>query len=281
MCTLALRRSKSHGEPGTQGSGDRLCGMGQHELLIRLSAWVENSGRALELRTARTFRGGPSLRQLNQSVAYEDGVTKQQREGDVLAVLRYLVDQLAVSIDLAVECKAAKDYPWVAFYDEQRVVPEIGELWFLPAGDWRADALADLASEWREAPALSTDRVATHAVSAFGKDGKNFAHDAAQQAMSFARARAAVNYRYVGDPDNLTLAKAVVPVVVTQAPLFTCELTSDGQVLLSPAERFDVWLHSSREGRRRVYVRSETAVAHMADDLSAICQRLNRSIGGS
>ena len=255
--------------------------MGGEELLQRLSEWVEISGRALELRTARTFRERRCVRQLNQSVAYEDPVTKQQREGDVLAVFRYVVDQLAVSVDVAVECKAAKEHPWVAFYDDQRFVPDLAQLWFLHGGTWSTDELAGLVQQWLGATALSTDRVATHAVSAFGKDGKNFVHDAVQQAMSFARARAKINNRYVGDPDDLALAKAALPVVVTQAPLFTCELTPDGQVCLESVDRFDVWLPSSREGRGRVYVRSETAMSDMVDDLSAICQRLDRPAGGA
>ena len=86
--------------------------MGADELHERLTGWIETSGRALELRTARTFRGRPFVRYANQSVAYEDPETKQQREGDVVAAYRWITDELAVSVEAAFECKAGKSDPW-------------------------------------------------------------------------------------------------------------------------------------------------------------------------
>ena len=69
--------------------------------------------------------------------------------------------------------------------------------------------------------------------------------------------------------------------MVTQAPLFTCELTQEGEVVLERVERFDVWLYlGPRVGRRRVYVRSEGALAEMADAFEAIAERLGRSASG-
>ena len=64
------------------------------------------------------------MKYANQSVAYEDPETKQQREGDVVAAYRWITDELAVSIEAAVECKAGKSHPWVAFYDDHRQVFE-------------------------------------------------------------------------------------------------------------------------------------------------------------
>ena len=85
--------------------------MGADELHERLTGWIETSGRALELRTARTFRGRLFVRYANQSVAYEDPETKQQREGDVVAAYRWITDELAVSVEAAFECKAGKSDP--------------------------------------------------------------------------------------------------------------------------------------------------------------------------
>lgn len=236
----------------------------------RLADWVDTSGRALELRTVRLFGQHPSNKQLNQSWPYEDPTTKQEREGDVLAVLGYVnAENLAVSIDLAIECKAAKDHPWVAFYDDWRMNTELSRLWVLDAGDWGGE-LAPLIEHLRTSGATATDRVATHAVSALGKDGKNFARDATLQAMSFARSRAEL-VRYTTDPKDATLAKAVLPIVVTQAPLFTCELSPDGDVLLEPVDRLDVWVQTPREGRRRLFVRTEESLKRLAGELDLFC----------
>ena len=185
--------------------------MGADELHERLTGWIETSGRALELRTARTFRGRPLVKYANQSVAYEDPETKQQREGDVVAAYRWITDELAVSIEAAVECKAGKSHPWVAFYDDHRQVFETPTLWFMPGGTWPDGEQERLMNEWHGEDALVTDRVATHAVSALGSDGKNFVQDAARQTMSFARARAIANYRFTGDPEHVTAVKVVAP----------------------------------------------------------------------
>lgn len=188
----------------------------------------------------------------------------------MLAVLGYVTaDNLSASIDLAIECKAAKDHPWVAFYDDQRIDPELSRLWMLDAGEWGVE-LSKLTEHVRTSAATATDRVATHAVSALGKDGKNFARDALLQAMSFAKSRLKP-VRYTSDPKDATLAKAVLPIVVTQAPLFSCELSLEGDVLLEQVDRFDVWLHTPREGRRRVYVRTEESLGHLAGDLDMYC----------
>lgn len=139
----------------------------------------------------------------------------------------------------------------------------------LDAGDWGGE-LAHLTEHLRTSGATATDRVATHAVSALGKDGKNFARDAALQAMSFAKSRTKP-VRYTTDPKDATLAKAVLPIVVTQAPLFTCELSLEGDVLLEQVDRFDVWVHTPREGRRRVFVRTEESLERLAGELDLFC----------
>lgn len=245
------------------------------ELQRKLAAWVEISGRALELRTARTFRSSPAVQFARQSVMYEDGPTKQQREGDVVAVYRWLAGDLAVSLEVAVECKAGREHPWVAFYDDVERHRPHPDYWFISGANMDGPAATELAQAWQEQTALSTRRIATHAVSAFGKDGKNFVHDAARQAMSFARARAASAGRYVDDPKDSRPAVAVAPVVVTQAPLFDCELTPDGEVILQAVDRFDLMLPTGRWDQRRVYVRSEAAVVDMADAFSAIREKLS------
>ena len=249
--------------------------MSESTLPERLADWLETSGRALELRTARAFRAHPAVRRAEQSVAYEDVNSKHQREGDVLAVYHWLTGNLAVSLEVAAECKGAVDRPWVAFYDHRRFTPLEARAWFQTVGAWPAEHQAELISEWHQSNVLLTDRVATHAVSAFGKDSKNDVHDAARQALSFAMARAKNTTRYTGDPADAEPMTAVMPTVVTRAPLFTCELDEAGGVVLNQVERFDMWIYTGRYERRRVYVRSERGLTPMVEALGRIRDRLN------
>ena len=262
---------------GSVGAPLYSAGVSKEDLQAKLEQWLETSGRALELRTARMFRGQPSARLINQSMAYEDVNTKQQREGDVLAVYHWITTELAVAVEVAAECKSAKANPWVAFYDDRHVIPDDSDYWFLTAGEWPRDYLDRLVGAWQMSSTLTTDRVATHAVSAFGKDSNNQCQDAAQQALSFARARGQGPTRYMGDPEELTCVTAVLPVVVTAAPLFTCELANDGEVVLTPVERFDMWIHLEKYEKRRVYVRSEAGLKEMADALHQLRLRLGGS----
>lgn len=228
--------------------------------------WVETSGRALELRTARAFAQRQSARLVQQSVPYEDTHTKTQREGDVRALFHTLTQHQSVSIEVAVECKFSKQQPWVAFYDDRVFVPDDADAWFLKTPHLDEDLQADFVREWKSSDSLRTDRVATHVVSAFGSDSKkNFAHDAALQALSFAKAQAKGATMFTGDPPHLSAAAVVVPLVVTQAPLFSCELTKAGEVSLRQVERFDVWLYKNRVTRHRIYVRSEAGLRDMAE----------------
>ena len=215
---------------------------------------------------------------VDQSANYEDVETQKQREGDVLAVYHWQTPSLAVAIEVTVECKAGKASPWVAFYDDRRFISDNHQLWFSTAGVWPSDDLRQAVSAWRTSD-LVTDRVATHVVSAFGKDSNNHAQDAVQQAFSFARARLKHGTtRYVDVPREIETVNAVVPLVVTQAPLFSCELTVDGEVLLEPVDGFDVWVQLDRNrGRRRVYVRSEAKAEGFAQTLQGIATELSDS----
>lgn len=245
------------------------------ELHAKLAGWLQSSGRALELQVARTFRRQEYVPRVDQSCHYEDVTTDVHREGDVLAVYHWIDEDLAATIEVAVECKAGRSTPWVAFYDERRFTPSAPRAWFKAVGEWPESYLAALTAEWRTIQSLTTSRVATHAVSAFGKDGKNHVSDAARQALSFARARVKGGVtRYRGDADELTVANIVMPLVVTEAPLFTCEVLSDGSIDLRRVDRFDMWIHVSQYDRRRVYVRSVDATASLARDLSLLADRM-------
>lgn len=175
---------------------------------------------------------------------------------------------------LAIECKAGTAHPWVAFYDHRRTVPETTRAWFLEGpmcrdADIPRHGSQALLEGWLAADGLPVDRLATHAVSALGKDpkdgAKNFVQDAALQALSFAQARAARPINMIGD-QTLPNEWFVLPLVVAKAPLFACYLAEGGEVVLERVERFDLAMQSP-DGRRRVYVVSEEELVRMASAL--------------
>ncbi|WP_460831191.1 hypothetical protein [Nocardioides hungaricus] len=210
-------------------------------------------------------------------MAYDDPTTGEQREGDVLADFPWWHNEAIDSsyVEVVVECKSGKSHPWVAFYGQDRETPKAPRLWFLPTPGWEEDEarrLDMLTFEWVREEALRTDRVATHVVSALGRESANPASNAVRQVLSFAVARSRLQrfFRSNMASDNRPAATGVVvPVVVTQAPLFACRLGSDDEIEIKPVDRFDVWA-SENNRRRRVYVRGEATFADMAGAISRV-----------
>lgn len=244
----------------------------------KLYQWLEDSGRALELRAARSLVGTPGCRLALPAYQYEDGVTKKQREGDVMALFGgpNLSRTLTTSFRLAVECKAGSDKPWIAFYDQRRSThPAKLNDWWLPCGkDWTEDLRVKVVGAFEWENGLLTDRLASHTVSALGKESINSAQDAAMQAMSFARALADKGTLTHAGDNASTVLGGVMPVVVTQAPLFECELGHNSQPTLTPVERFDVSVQFGKSPRRRVYVVSEEGLAKFAGSLGRALDRV-------
>lgn len=248
------------------------------DLTEKLYRWLEDSGRALELRVARSLLSTPGCRLALPAYPYEDGVTKKQREGDVMALFGgpNLSRTLNTSFRLAVECKSGSDKPWVAFYDQRRVAhPAKLNDWWLPCGkDWTGDLHAKVVGAFEWENGLLSDRLASHAVSALGKESINSAQDAIMQTMSFARALADSGALTMTGDNTGTVLGGVMPVVVTQAPLFRCELGQDSQPILTPVERFDVSVQFGKSPRRRVYVVSEAGLAKLAGSLGRALDRV-------
>ena len=71
-----------------------------------------------------------------------------------------------------------------------------------------------------------------------------------------------------------TVLGGVMPVVVTQAPLFECELGDGGEPILTPVERFDVSVQFDKSQRKRIYVVSEAGLAKLAGSLGRALDRV-------
>jgi hypothetical protein len=232
------------------------------EMLERVRSWLESSGRAFELRVARTFRQTGANR-VEQSFVYTDPVTDVHREGDVLAYFGWtgVGEQTRSTITAVVECKSSKKDPWVAFFDRSLHPGRDLSSWvYFSAGpDPQLDTV--LGQMWIGQPPFDEPRVATHVVASMHRDDTvNKAHDAIRQVLSAAEAQRQLWLDNQADRRNLV----VIPLVVTAAPLVACTLNDSGDLDLQEIDRFVAWGYTRHHGRKRVFVLKEDQVPAMS-----------------
>jgi len=204
-------------------------------------------------------------------VPYTDPVTREQREGDVVGHFRVVTDvvtdEVGLTVQLAVECKAGRAHPWVGFFDHERLAFSQASVntWFkVDQSQWPGRVAERLANTFAQLPSFDAGRAAVHVATALGDDSRNVALNAARQSLAFARARAARQVRYMDDPPGAVAATAVLPVVVTCAPPFSCHLDDDGGVVVESLDHFDVLIPDETGYLSRVYVRTEESFAQFA-----------------
>lgn len=139
----------------------------KNALIDQIYEWVEVSGRALELRTARAFWDGGAAT-VQPSFAYTDPTDKKTaREGDVLATFDWTTkmnpaESLDGTLSVVVECKSGTAKPWIAFEpNDQRPHDLTLDQWLVRAwSPWTPvnDLIAqpwDGQAPYSEAPAAS------------------------------------------------------------------------------------------------------------------------------
>lgn len=242
------------------------------DLHHKVDEWVERSGRALELRTARAFRAaGATVVQMSRR--YEGTTTEQHREMDVFAAFAWsAAPGVNAQLRVSVECKSGNDKPWVAFLDDWQFPPhELFEGSFVFKHGSYVGLTEPLEDLWKERPPFFPLHTMVHVATAeLGSrqsgGGRNTAHDALRQAMSGAIALEAEYLSRQGPGSKK--AHLVIAAVVTAAPLFTCHLDDDGCVVTESVEQLAVW-EPRRDGRpTMVFVVSETALPKFASELA-------------
>lgn len=241
--------------------------------------WLESSGRALELRAARTLRQ-VGLASVEPSLSYKDVVTDRLRETDVVARFTWLsMESVPSSITAAVECKSGRKHAWVAFYADDEFEPRKDlDDWVTFAHGPFVGVTQGLPELWIGQDPFVRTPVATHVVAARNadsgtEDDKNPAGDAVRQVLS---ATSAIRSRYIANQTSERIGLVCVPIIVTSAPLISCRLDDRGDVQIEPVEQVDVWGYDERGVRRRIYVRSEKSLIRMADALRACASRANQ-----
>jgi hypothetical protein len=235
------------------------------ELTSRVLDWVETSGRALELRVARTWKQVGQA-EVQPAFNYQDTVTGLARESDVVAKCPWTgMDDVPCTITVAVECKSSTKHPWVAFYADDADDPGRGpsdlQNWAVFAHGPFVGITEPLAGRWTGQEPFATSSVASHVAAAFTNEGRNPADEAVRQALSCA---AAIRSDYINSQSTRRVGLVILAAVVTAAPLLACRLNSDGEVQLRRVDEFDVCGYGQDGNPHRVYVRSEKSLPSFA-----------------
>lgn len=253
----------------SDGANARLSRMGD-DFLDGVRQWLEKSGYAFELRVARAFREG-GARPVDMSFSYTDASSGTLREGDVLAQFGWTaLNDTPADVEVVVECKSGREYPWVAFYDKVIARGSALEDWVYQAHGPFVGVTEPLAESWIGYPPFDATRIASHLVAAHTKDSRNPASDAVRQVLSAADGRWK---RYLERQGQDRRGCVIVPVVVTGGRLVECQLDTDGKVRLK--EVASAVVAGPRRGDKpaRVFVVTESAVRQFAQAILELTTR--------
>lgn len=227
-------------------------------------AWIEDSGRALELRTARAFQRAGADVLLSSPYLDSSAGEQKVREADVTADFGWTSYDLPAHLRASVECKNSTKHPWVIFYgDDSESSFEDLEKWTVFAYGNDTRMTSGLASIWLGRAPFTESRTADLVVAAHAGTS-NPASDAVRQALSAAHHQQQLFLQNQGTARQAVL---VVAVVITMAPLFACWLDGSGALVLQRVEQADVWGHAKDGSRRRVYIRNEATLQEFAEGL--------------
>ena len=255
----------------------------------RVEAWLRNNGVDLEMRVAGAFRAALSAASpVRLSWAVDHGRTyvsrhaggdeANMREIDVVvrATTRTLSDAW-ISLWLVAECKSSKSDPWVLYRSSDR--RDLPAQTITDAG-WQVRSAEGLDPAnilgWSAFELMSANVTPCYAASSTnsksGGNAKNYARDAALQALSAVRGVAAD----VPVRDHQRTAAVLVPVVVTAAPMFAVTLSDEGGYRVEPtvrellAGRFE----AEDDEPRKLWVVHESEVNDLAQQFAAAALQL-------
>lgn len=210
------------------------------ELLDKVAKWVRQQGYPLELRTARELES----KKISATIGwyYTDPDSGQERESDVLALAtRWATSDDCVAISLAIECKSARDKPWVLVAPNSDGLRWASSPWYrlrAPQTSWLS-GIEQVADGNLPTPLLDMDRSCGYTlVRAFAGGNEDVAFSAM---MSVAKAARSVHAEHEHDQETGNFFApsyaVVVPVLLVDAPLFRCDLNSDRDVRLTPIDQ--------------------------------------------
>lgn len=243
--------------------------MGTDDLDSQVRTWLENSGRALELRVARDLaRGGADA--VVQSFHFQDAETGKPREGDVRAEFRWCgANDVRCDLVAVTECKSGRDKPWVAMLDPAPSALGTLDDWVAFAHGPYVGITEPLTDQWEGLSPFALAPIATHVVAALAAEGPNKpnpANDAIRQVLS---ASSAERQSYTRTQSKPPRGIVIVPVIITEAPLYTCKLIDD-ELALMRVTSFVTSGSVPGLRRKRVYVFAETEALKFAEAMTKL-----------
>lgn len=256
--------------------------MGDKDEAEGLVQWLEESGRALELRVMRAFRRHARV---EHSVYYTDPNTGKSREVDVVARFYGPPRENQSHLDVVVECKTGKaGSQWVAFADDFTPArfPASDDAWLTPV---RPGAKSRFEEAWDRRPPAA-DRVNVSSI-VTAHDGKDTVHAAVQQLLAAVDGQ--VNYvrqnemKIADDFDESTgysvqwseIEAGVVGIVMTTVPLYVADLDENNAPRVTAVEI--VAVRTDREGPSglsRLLIAQETALDRLVENFHRVAERL-------
>jgi hypothetical protein len=247
----------------------------------RVEQWLEKHGVALDMQVARAFRAKLGESQLVWDVDLgrnyidhdpETGLAKLRETDVVVRATKVLFGDLWISVWLAIECKSSKAEPWVFYRAAGRIDP-----WAQILSHTAWDAVIDERlveaniGGWSGSPLLMATVRNCYAAASVSdprhdRTRPNHARDAIMQAIS--AARGVVRDVPTSENQHHPTAALVIPIVVTAAPMFAVELTSDGHNVIETTREVVQVRHLPEDDRlRKVWVVNFRELDALADDL--------------
>jgi len=203
----------------------------------KIAEWLKKQGYPLEMEVAQTFRQAGF--DVSSSEYYIDRQELKPREIDVLASLSTTIGGVLFQVTYVVECKSAKDSPWICFPSQGSArESSVGFLARIATREGRR-ALIELSVN----PDVTTtsllglpDRHAYGITNAFKENNKDIPYGALRAARGAAEALVAYSDEMQKSPEKVGYVCIAFPLVVTSAPLFTASLGADGELDITAVE---------------------------------------------
>jgi hypothetical protein len=129
----------------TEAKEGRLS-LGRGDLAGRVKSWLESSGFALEMRVARILLAATGERAM-QGEHYLDPDNDEIRETDMALYVPVNMTRKDFGIIIVIECKDARDKPWVMLCSRRSAAPLKASVAQRPATELGAKVLHKLATE--------------------------------------------------------------------------------------------------------------------------------------
>lgn len=220
----------------------------------RVADWLEKQGYPLEMRTAREFRAADISVDVNRY--HVDSESGRQREIDIYATFESKIgdSEKRVEVAVAIECKSARDKPWILLTDDEWKPNGVHFWWHRidSPQHWLSSLQEDVGkAKDRSAAGLlpllypRRDSIGYSLVRAFAGGNEDVAFGAMASATKAAlsmRENVNARHEFVGEFYTFSV---IYPVVLVDAPLMRCDLGDDGQPRLRAIDRGTVaWRYS-------------------------------------